>query len=76
LLHHASTGQDRSPVEVTMTDGQTMDAELDLARLGAPPDGRVDELCRRVTDAMIEACHERFGIPTGDPRDVAVSRPR
>jgi hypothetical protein len=76
LLNHASTAQERSPVEVTMIDDQTMDAELDLARLGAPPDGRVDEFCRRVTDAMIEACHERFGIPTGDPRDVAASWPR
>ena len=59
-----------------MSDGQSMDAELDLARLGAPPDGRVEALCRRVTDALIEACHERFGVPAGDPRDVIARWPR
>ena len=61
----AGNGRTRSLVaEVTMSDGQWMDAELDLARMGVPPDGRLEELCRRVTDALIEVCHERFGVPT------------
>ncbi len=58
-----------------MSDGQLMDAELDLARLGLPLDSPLEELCRRVTDALVETCHERFGVPAAGPAEVTALWP-
>ena len=49
-----------------------MDAELDLARMGLPPDSNVERLCRRFTDVLIEACREpvETAVEPAEPRQV------
>jgi hypothetical protein len=35
---------------------EPLSTELDLARMGLPPDTDVEGLCRRVTDVLMAAC--------------------